>query len=99
MNSSSPCGMTWTTSSSATNSPPGGHAIVQGIGFIQLADDAAGIRGVRGLQGLQGVFLGFFDVGADFVIIGCHWEILIPMFCADGKPTYTIACVFPRHGS
>jgi hypothetical protein len=35
----------------------GDDGIVQGIRFIQLADDAAGIRSVRGLQGLKGVFL------------------------------------------
>ena len=72
MNSSSAWGMTWTMSSSATNSPPGVTALIQGVGLVQLADDAAGIRGVRGLQRLQGPVLGFLDVGTYFVVIGCH---------------------------
>jgi hypothetical protein len=45
---------------------------VEGVGFVQLGDDAAGIRGVRGLQILQGTILGFLDVGTDFVVVGCH---------------------------
>ena len=29
------------------NFSPGGQSFVEGIGFVQLGDDAAGIRGVR----------------------------------------------------
>jgi hypothetical protein len=44
---------------------------VQAVGLVEFLDDAAGVGGVRGLQCLQGVLLGFLEVGADFVVIGC----------------------------
>ncbi|MBT2537747.1 hypothetical protein J7I79_16660 [Arthrobacter sp. ISL-69] len=47
-----------------TISPPG---VSEGVGFVQLGDDTAGIRCAGGLQGLQGAVLGFLDVGADYV--------------------------------
>jgi hypothetical protein len=50
---------------------------IEGIGFVQLGDDAAGIRSVRRLQILQRTVLGFLDVGTDFVIVGCH-RVLLP---------------------
>ncbi len=46
--------------------------IVKSISFIQLTDNAAGVRSVGRLQSLQGMFLGLLDVGSDFVVIGCH---------------------------
>ena len=35
----------------------GGHGLIQCVGFVQLTDDAAGIRCVGGLQRLQGAVL------------------------------------------
>jgi hypothetical protein len=35
----------------------GGDGVIQCVGFVQLTDDAAGIRGVGGLQRLQGAVL------------------------------------------
>jgi hypothetical protein len=54
--------------------PAGCQAFIEGVGFIEFGDDAAGIRGVRGLQCLQGTVLGFLDVRTDFVVIGCHFR-------------------------
>lgn len=45
---------------------------VQGVSLIELPDHGLGVRGIGGLQGLQGVFLGFLDVGAQFIVIGGH---------------------------
>ena len=72
MNSSLPCGTTWTTSSSEDNFTTGSQPFVEGVGFVQLADDAAGIRSAGGLKRLQGAVLGFLNVGTDFVVIGSH---------------------------
>lgn len=43
--------------------PAGRQAFVEGVGFVQLGDNAAGIRGAGGLQCLQGTVLGFLDIG------------------------------------
>jgi hypothetical protein len=70
--------------------PARDDGIVPPIGFIELTDYAPGIRGVRGLQRLKGISLRLLDVGADFIVIGCHlsdslfWSII----CLTGmQPT------------
>jgi hypothetical protein len=52
----------------------GGEALIEGIGFVQFIDDAAGIGGVRRLQCFQRTVLRFLDVGTDFIVIGCHFR-------------------------
>jgi hypothetical protein len=52
--------------------PAGGHGLIECVGFVQLTDDAAGIRGTSGLQRLKRPVLGFLNVGTYFVVIGCH---------------------------
>jgi hypothetical protein len=48
------------------------NSIVQCIGFVEFSDHTFGVRCVGGLQRFKGVVLGFFDIGAYFVVIGCH---------------------------
>ncbi len=50
----------------------GRQSFIKSVGFVQFGDDTFGIRRVGGLQILQGPFLGFLDVGSDFVVVGCH---------------------------
>jgi hypothetical protein len=79
--------------------PAGCQPFVEGIGFVQLGDDAACIRGVRGLQVLQGTLLGFLDVGTDFVIVGSHvrrfsFQSLAGFFLTK-EQTYVMLRLFP----
>jgi hypothetical protein len=48
-----------------------------GIGLVELADDAPRIGRVRRTEGLEGSVTRFRNVGAYFVIIGCHLVVLI----------------------
>ena len=52
--------------------PSGDDGVVHGVGLIQFTDDAACIRGACGLECLEGIVLCFLEVGAYFVVVGCH---------------------------
>jgi hypothetical protein len=82
--------------------PAGSQPFVEGVGFVQFGDDAAGIRGAGRLKRLQGVVLRFLDIGTDFVVIGSHvwrFSFLLFGFFPDQRATYTMTVLFPRKGS
>jgi hypothetical protein len=67
------------------------QSFIEGISFVQLGDDATGVRGVGRLQILKGTVLGFFDVGADFIIIACHRNLLLFPRLPDAPAAQTVA--------
>lgn len=62
-----------------------GEAFVKGVGLVKFGDDTARVRGILGFQGFQRAVLGFLDVGADFIVIGCHWRLSFLTFGVGGR--------------
>jgi len=98
VNSSSACGMTLDNQLFGDELAAGDSGPVQPVGLVQFLDDAAGVRCVGGLECFQGVFLGFLNVRADFVVIGCHVACSLSRVFTRLSATYGTPRLFLRRG-